>query len=359
MANYNAVNYIRNGLKKGIPVSTLKNNLANQGWSFEDITEAVKEASGKLKVTTHFKSPIMIIIIFGLVLIIVLFLIFGSPDFNSAGFKKNINEASGDVLGCQEDWDCDPWSICSDGEKRRTCVDLNDCGTTQYRYPVIRSCYFWSNGGSSTATDNTTANTSTDVTTTTKSDVISCGNNVLDAGEECDDNNTVNGDGCSSVCEVEVPGSVGDDPVVDDSGDCFEGVCSDQEKGDPVVSAVCGNGEIEVGEDCDDGNENETDGCLANCTALLKVVSCPGFSLNKKCQSFFSHISGEGEVEGNAFCLNWCEAYSGIENVDCCGYRHYDRLCYVGNSISPIENIQYGASSCQVSFVPLPTDSRQ
>ena len=31
----------------------------------------------------------------------------------------------------------------------------------------------------------------------------SCGDGTLDAGEECDDGNNVNGDGCSSVCEVE------------------------------------------------------------------------------------------------------------------------------------------------------------
>ena len=30
-----------------------------------------------------------------------------------------------------------------------------------------------------------------------------CGNNVLDAGEECDDGNTLNGDGCSSLCLLE------------------------------------------------------------------------------------------------------------------------------------------------------------
>jgi len=32
-----------------------------------------------------------------------------------------------------------------------------------------------------------------------------CGNGVLEAGEECDDGNTVSGDGCSSTCTIEVP----------------------------------------------------------------------------------------------------------------------------------------------------------
>jgi cysteine-rich repeat protein len=32
-----------------------------------------------------------------------------------------------------------------------------------------------------------------------------CGNDVLDEGEACDDNNTTDGDGCSSDCEIEEP----------------------------------------------------------------------------------------------------------------------------------------------------------
>lgn len=33
----------------------------------------------------------------------------------------------------------------------------------------------------------------------------SCGNNVLDEGEQCDDGNMVSNDGCSSTCENELP----------------------------------------------------------------------------------------------------------------------------------------------------------
>src|SRR5215210_35264 len=32
-----------------------------------------------------------------------------------------------------------------------------------------------------------------------------CGDGVLDVGEQCDDGNLVNGDGCSKTCEVEQP----------------------------------------------------------------------------------------------------------------------------------------------------------
>ena len=35
----------------------------------------------------------------------------------------------------------------------------------------------------------------------------SCGDGVLDPGEECDDGNNDDGDGCAADCTVEVPGT--------------------------------------------------------------------------------------------------------------------------------------------------------
>ena len=65
-----------------------------------------------------------------------------------------------------------------------------------------------------------------------------CGNGAVEDGEGCDDGNVVNLDGCSAVCQVEVP--------------------------------VCGNGVVETGEDCDDGNTTSGDGCSSVC-----VCDCP------------------------------------------------------------------------------------
>lgn len=61
-----------------------------------------------------------------------------------------------------------------------------------------------------------------------------CGNGVLEAGEDCDDGNLANGDGCSSICQLE-------------------------------QAIVCGNSQLEVGEDCDDGNTLNGDGCSNLC----------------------------------------------------------------------------------------------
>src|SRR5438046_8668963 len=58
-----------------------------------------------------------------------------------------------------------------------------------------------------------------------------CGNGVLEAGEQCDDGNTVAGDGCSPSCQRE----------------------------------VCGNHILDPGEQCDDGNTVSGDGCSPTC----------------------------------------------------------------------------------------------
>ncbi|MBM65567.1 MAG: hypothetical protein CMH55_04955 [Myxococcales bacterium] len=62
-----------------------------------------------------------------------------------------------------------------------------------------------------------------------------CGNNVQEPGEECDDGNRRNLDGCSARCRIE-------------------------------LGAVCGDGAVEDDEECDDGNSTNGDGCTSDCT---------------------------------------------------------------------------------------------
>jgi cysteine-rich repeat protein len=58
--------------------------------------------------------------------------------------------------------------------------------------------------------------------------MIICGNDRRDMGEECDDGNLMNGDGCSSLCE--------------------------NEREEPM----CGDGTEDPGEACDEGDQNGT-----------------------------------------------------------------------------------------------------
>lgn len=92
--------------------------------------------------------------------------------------------------------------------------------------------------------------------------VNNCGNGQVDAGEACDDGDATAGDGCSDVCQVEggytctgTPSSC--DPV---------GSAGSAGSTGSAGSAVCGNGNIEGSEPCDDANGSYTDACLPSCT---------------------------------------------------------------------------------------------
>ena len=88
-----------------------------------------------------------------------------------------------------------------------------------------------------------------------------CGNGVIEAGESCDDgtnpatgkvNGLFTGDpteagrGCSKTCTKEPS-------------------CRDA-TGTKACAAVCGDGHVDMGEGCDDGNAVAGDGCSATCT---------------------------------------------------------------------------------------------
>lgn len=83
-----------------------------------------------------------------------------------------------------------------------------------------------------------------------------CGNNVIEGDEECDNPDHP---GCTSTCTLPL---------------CGNGEVDDGEACDPPNDTTCnincelsecGNGEVEVGEECDDGNEVDGDGCSDSC----------------------------------------------------------------------------------------------
>lgn len=82
-----------------------------------------------------------------------------------------------------------------------------------------------------------------------------CGNGVIEGSEQCDDANVADGDGCSSLCELEPGWS-----------------CLGEPSG---CDAVCGDGMLSGREVCDDGNEASGDGCSAGCNTIEEYYVCP------------------------------------------------------------------------------------
>jgi cysteine-rich repeat protein len=70
-----------------------------------------------------------------------------------------------------------------------------------------------------------------------------CGDGITEPGEDCDDGNTSNGDGCSSTCDFEIN---------------------------------CGDGIKWPGEACDDGDSLNCGSCNADCSAVNSpAIECP------------------------------------------------------------------------------------
>ena len=91
-----------------------------------------------------------------------------------------------------------------------------------------------------------------------------CGDGARCGSEECDDGNTLSCDGCSSTCTVEAGTACGDGTVNAACGEQCDPPgpnCTDQCQRVPV----CGDGFRDGTEECDDGNTASCDGCSADC----------------------------------------------------------------------------------------------
>jgi cysteine-rich repeat protein len=149
--------------------------------------------------------------------------------------------------------------------------------------------------------------------------VATCGDGAIGIGEQCDDGNTTDGDGCSATCEVEGPcgdGFVGAGEQCDDGnttpGDGCDASCQ--------LETVCGNGAKEGVEQCDDGNTISGDGCSAKCR--LEVVCGNGTKEGlEQCD--------DGNTTGGDGCSATC-------HYEQCGNHYVDvgEDCDDGNTVS-------------------------
>jgi cysteine-rich repeat protein len=103
--------------------------------------------------------------------------------------------------------------------------------------------------------DPSTSDTGIDSSSSDGPPPMGCGDGVVAGTEACDDDNTVDGDGCTA-CTV-------------DPGFRCMGVMPS------VCVAPCGNGVVDGAEICDDGDAMAGDGCAADCTVEL-YYRCSG-----------------------------------------------------------------------------------
>jgi cysteine-rich repeat protein len=87
-----------------------------------------------------------------------------------------------------------------------------------------------------------------------------CGDGNTDAFEECDDGNGSNADGCLNSCQLPF---CGDGFVQPDFEQC-DGT-ADCDQFCQFIANDCGDGFLDAGEGCDDGNNFDFDGCDSNC----------------------------------------------------------------------------------------------
>ncbi|CAE7559633.1 GAT1 [Symbiodinium natans] len=139
-----------------------------------------------------------------------------------------------------------------------------------------------------------------------------CGNGRRDPGEGCDDANRIAGDGCGQLCQVE-PGYACIPMAVQGPGRNVPDICE----------AVCGDGLLVLGEECDDGNVATGDGCGPNCLLEQQGTSCPPTSDGNGgvCRATCGDgVRGPVEEcdDGNAFGGDGCSATCQVERGFTC-----------------------------------------
>jgi cysteine-rich repeat protein len=121
--------------------------------------------------------------------------------------------------------------------------------------------------------------------------VGACGNGERTAGEQCDDGNDTDGDGCSTACDVE-PGwacfesdggasdcerTCGDGLIQAPAEACDDGEANSDTEPDACrtrcLRAHCGDGVVDTGESCDEGSAN-SDIAPDRCRSMCQRASC-------------------------------------------------------------------------------------
>ncbi|CAI2381489.1 unnamed protein product [Moneuplotes crassus] len=181
----------------------------------------------------------------------------GKVMISSSLYCDDGNNDSGD--GCSDTCQIESGWTCTSGNQNTASVCIDSCGDGLVMNPQAGYC----DDGGDVDNDGCSSNCEVEVgwdctlgdstTSSVCSDKCADGIIVDPKIGYCDDGNTINGDGCDSSCGVEpnVSCTIGDSTTAS--------VCTD----------ICGDGFISINTllstYCDDGNNNDGDGCSSIC----------------------------------------------------------------------------------------------
>ena len=189
--------------------------------------------------------------------------------------------------------------------------------------------------------------------------------NACDSDDDCDEDESC----ISNTCLIDVDGDgYSPDDTDEDNRDCNDtnpvvnpgvpenctnGVDDDCDglidSADPYCSMTCGDGILEAGEECEDGNKDSGDGCSETCTDEDEQVECGNNIIE------FPEECDDGNTNNNDYCSSTClieycgdaTCQSNEDAVNCAGDCQPD----CGNDICepPTENSSNCAQDCPAS----------
>jgi hypothetical protein len=179
-----------------------------------------------------------------------------------------LSEAECQVDLCNVGTDSAPSSVSCGGtfNPETGCYDYTDCGCT------------WDSNAKSCG-----ANWQSD------SACGICGNHVKDTGEECDDGNLIDGDGCSSICQYE-PGIPS--PCTEGLTLCSDGTCSlNCDVTDEGVAECDYDGKCDTGEGCTCQDCNsEQDTCKNGLICNIIDSACCSSENDNECNPYCAFV---------------------------------------------------------------------
>ena len=185
---------------------------------------------------------------------------------------------------------------------------------------------------------NTATFTMTPTPSATPTSTPFCGNGVVEGREQCDDGNNVNGDCCSSICELESSGS----PCADDGNQCTAdqcngaGLCQHPTKadgatcndgnactsGEQCVAGTCVGGVATV---CNDDDVCTNDTCEPSIGCLFEIGT-----ESPECDSCADGVDNDGDGMIDA------------ENSNCSTFYQLQRYAIIGTAVDGLRSLRLG-----------------